>query len=291
MDLLLSKFLATHANGDTQVWNDVYSGKINVEIAIYGSSRAYRHINPQILHDRLDKTAYNFGISGHNFWLQYLRNLVFQNNNPPPDVIIHSVDINTLQKRPDLYDEGQFLPFMLWNKEIYDYTHQYEGFSKFDYSVPMLRYAKRGNVILLSLFDERRNQGYLAQNRKWNHDMENARAQQDFYEILYDQPTLELYDRFLSECREKNIQVIMVYTPEYIEGQEFVKNRDELIARFRAIAEKHALIFLDYSSDPMSFDKQYFYNALHMNQDGAEIFTKQLAEDLKKIGLDHSESN
>ena len=51
------------------------------------------------------------------------------------------------------------------------------------------------------------------------------------------------------------------------------------------IKNKHSLTFLDYSYDSISFKKEYFYNSLYLNKTGAEIFTRQLAHDLKTRGF------
>lgn len=73
----------------------------------------------------------------------------------------------------------------------------------------------------------------------------------------------------------------MIYAPEYIDGQNFVTNREEAINYFRDISQKHKLTFLDYSQDSLSFNKKYFYNASHLNIGGAQLFTSKPAKDLQ----------
>ncbi|MBE2208298.1 MAG: hypothetical protein IAE84_11975, partial [Saprospiraceae bacterium] len=72
------------APGEFEVWNDIYNSNVNCDIAIYGSSRAWVHIDPKILSHILQLNVYNFGIDGHNFWLQYLRHIEFLKYNPKP---------------------------------------------------------------------------------------------------------------------------------------------------------------------------------------------------------------
>ena len=59
-----------YAHGETYIWNKIVEGEIEDDIYIYGSSRAWVHINPFILQDTLGMTAYNFGIDGHFLWFQ-----------------------------------------------------------------------------------------------------------------------------------------------------------------------------------------------------------------------------
>ena len=139
--------------GEIEVWNDIYAGNINSEIAIYGSSRAWVHIDPSILEDSLNLKAYNFGIDGHNFWLQYLRHKEYLKYNNAPKIILLSVDVFSLQKRKDLYELNQFLPFMLWNKNIIKFTSSYNGFTYKDYYFPLLRYKGKIRKIELDRED------------------------------------------------------------------------------------------------------------------------------------------
>ena len=49
IDLFISKYLKKSnvaAFGEYSVWNDVFEGKINSDVLIYGSSRAWVHISP-----------------------------------------------------------------------------------------------------------------------------------------------------------------------------------------------------------------------------------------------------
>src|SRR5687768_13135685 len=105
IDLFLSEQLRnshTYAFDEYSVWNDLYQGKLSTDVAVYGSSRAWVHINSQMLEDSLGKKSYNLGIDGHNFWLQYLRHKLLLKYNSQPEVILLSLDMFTLQKRREL---------------------------------------------------------------------------------------------------------------------------------------------------------------------------------------------
>ena len=45
---------------------------------------------------------------------------------------------------------------------------------------------------------------------------------------------------------------------------------------FKKFSKKYDIPFYDYSTDTLCFHKKYFYNALHLNKTGAEIFTNKL---------------
>lgn len=286
------------SQGEYEVWNAIYESSIDCDIAIYGSSRAWVQFDPAILEQQLDKKVYNFGIDGHNFKLQYLRHLEYIKHNPEPRQILLSVDIFTLQQREDLYLQDQFLPYMLWNQNIYEHTAPYKGFTKADYYVPFVRYAYRSRTIrpasnhLLGRSIDTgafRKKGYKGLNRVWDRHVDGILDGEERYTIDFDQDTIELLERFIKECKDNGIAITLVYPPEYIKGQEFVSNREEAIYTFETLAETYDLLFLNYSNDELSYKKQFFYNASHLNNKGSQIFTEKLAKDLK--GLNKKRAN
>ncbi len=290
-DLLFSHYLRNSRDGEYSVWNDIYDGKVNADVVIYGSSRAMVHFNPAVIRDSLHVNAYNLGINGHNFWLQYFRHKQLMKNNKAPRFVIHSVDVFTLVKRKDLFEMEQFLPYMLYNAEMKSWISSYQGFKSYDYYIPLVRYYGQAKTMKRifkyaltgrNSVDSARTLGYKHVNLTWNDDLDRARQKYADYRVTIDTATVRLFDKYLQEMAASHIPVVLVYTPEYIEGQTFVKNREEIIQVFRLFAEKYNLAFLDYSNDPISHDKAYFYNASHLNGRGAEAFTSKIIGDLKK---------
>lgn len=282
LDLYLSKNLMKSKDSNGEF------GNLENEVSIYGSSRAWVHIDPEIMADSLNKPVYNFGVDGHNFWLQYLRHVELIKHNKIPKQIIFSIDEFSLQRRNDLYQLDQFLPYMLWDKNMRDYTSCYEGFDFVDYYIPLVRYFGRYKAIFSaiknSITSEKmhyRNKGYRAMNKEWDKDLDNAKAIMDQFHITIDSASVKLFERFLSECKEMNIEVILVNTPEYIEGQQFIDNREEVLNMINKIAQTHKVLFIDYSNDTLCMDKKYFYNATHLNANGSKIFTNKLIADIK----------
>ena len=292
LDIIFSNLLKESHNfqGEYEVWNDIYNTKINCDIAVYGSSRAWVQIDPEIIEDILDKEVYNFGIDGHNFRIQYLRHLEFLKLNKKPKHILLSVDVFTLEKRKDLYQKEQFLPYMLWDKNIRTFTSNYQGFSTADYYIPFLRYVGNNKVFkevktMMLKKDTAlyRNKGYRGIDKKWELSVDSILAGEQKYKIKFHKETISLFEQFIMECLKNNITLTLVYAPEFIKGQNFVSNREEAMEYYRNISKKYELNFLDYSQDDLSFRKNLFYNTSHLNRVGAQLFSRKLAQDFKKI--------
>ena len=291
LDYVISYYLkqTKKAPGEFEVWNDIYNSNVNCDIAIYGSSRAWVHIDPKILSDILQLNVYNFGIDGHNFWLQYLRHIEFLKYNPKPKTIILSVDVFSLQKRSDLYQQEQFLPYMLWNTDIQQYTSSYIGYKKIDYYMPLIRYAGKSsslkdafsNFVNNGPAKQYRYRGYKGMEKEWTNDLENAKSQKPNYEVQLNNESIKLFHEFVLKCIAQNIELILVYTPEHIDGQKYVSNRKKIISIYKQISKENKLLFLDFSGDEICYKKEFFYNSMHLNKKGAEIFSKKLAEQVK----------
>lgn len=276
------------AHSEYTVWNDILDGKLNAEIYIHGSSRAWVHFDPEILEDSLHMPAYNLGIDGHTFNMQQLRHELALKYNPKPKMVIHSVDATTLQKG-NFYNAKQMLPYMLWNDDIQNYTSQYTSYSWFDYKLPLIRYYSETDAITeaigLSLNSEKhaltRMKGYQGQERTWNQDFDKAKQLMKAYEITIDNNLKQRFDDYLKDCKTNDIEVVMVYAPVYIEGQEFILNEEDVKKIYKAFADRYGFQFFDFTDDNICFDKSYFYNARHMNKTGSELFTKKLASKIK----------
>ena len=175
LDLFFSyrlKKLDGLANGEYKTWNDIYNGKINADLVIYGSSRAWRHIDPELLSKAFNISTYNLGMDGEKFPLEYFRHKELLRYNKKPRIIIQSLDVFSFVKDAQLFNYQQFLPYMLFNKRIYEATKNYEGLTIADFILPSFRYI-RSKDILSDIFNRQkarndkvfRVKGYMAKDR------------------------------------------------------------------------------------------------------------------------------
>jgi len=281
----------SHAFKEYPVWNDIYSGKINADLLVMGSSRAWKHIDSNVLEDSLGLSTYNLGMDGHHLPMQLWRYATFLQKNHRPKVIVYSLDYFMFTYTNELFNKDQFLPYLLFNFNMEKQLKNYIGFDYFDYRLPLIRYCGADKALLhtarISLFPNSnkklRVKGFCAENKKWNNDFEMVKKTMKNYNVKIDTKILNQFNQYLDDCNRDNIKVVLVYSPEYIEGQRFVKNRIDIIHTFEKLAQKNKMPFLNYSSDSLSFQKSLFYNSIHLNKQGASLFSIKLASDLKRI--------
>ncbi len=131
--------------------------------------------------------------------------------------------------------------------------------------------------------DAPRVRGYEGRERKWDNSFSDfVKSKKRFQPKLEDEIKKE-FEEVVRICREKAIKLYFVYSPEYTKIQEYFVNRDEVFSYFHHVSGINNIPFLDYSDDPISRDTAYFYNSEHLNRTGAEMFTRKLAADIKRL--------
>jgi hypothetical protein len=273
-DIVYSKKLINNnqiSYGEIETFNFILNETDNVDFLIYGSSRAKSNFDVQSFKINTEYSIENLGIQGHNFWLQYLRHLKYLKSGRIPKNIIVNIDWMTFQKKPDLYNYNQFLPYMLWDFDIYNFTKSYEAFTFFDYFIPFYRYIGRTDILFTS----------LNKNKSKNHIKNESRFNNNIDTIHFHKPTINLFSNFINECQSLKIKLYFVHAPDFIDNQKKYINRDDLIFLIGSISKKHEILFLNYSNHPLSYNKEYYKDIGHMNIKGAKKFTEILVDTLK----------
>src|SRR5690606_33738898 len=108
LDRLITEALKRSAKGDVGVWNDLVAGRIDADLAVYGSSRAWVNFDARILEASLKVNSYNLGADGLAFLLQYCRHQLLMSANERPAVIVVALDYFMFTKRERLPNPDQF---------------------------------------------------------------------------------------------------------------------------------------------------------------------------------------
>ncbi|MBF0594712.1 MAG: hypothetical protein HQL22_07075, partial [Candidatus Omnitrophica bacterium] len=84
-------------------------------------------------------------------------------------------------------------------------------------------------------------------------------------------------------ARQKGVPIVLVYCPEYVEAKTFFWHHDEIVAYYQRISRENGVVFLDYSSLPMTLSKEWFYNSQHLNRSGAREFSSIFGWDIRGL--------
>lgn len=278
--------------GNFKEWNDIFNKRINSNIIIQGSSRAWVQYNTYILDSVLNSNSYNMGMDGSPFDVQYVRYEAYILNNTSPNVIIQNVDWDTMDKNIPVYQKYQFLPFTndLFFKKL---LLENKLLPKVDIYLPCLKYSGETKAIQIGFseffgikhFLSEKHKGFAPSDKNWDGRNFEIRKSLGKIDRKRNLEIENLFDTFLSDCKQKKIRVILVFAPVYYELVNYFANYNELLLYYKDIADKYDIDFLDYSLDPISYDKNNFYNATHLNKKGSELFSTELANRLKTMNI------
>ena len=289
---ITDKGLKKSEYGNLKEWNDIFNKNIHANIVIQGSSRAWVQFNTYILDSVLNADAYNMGMDGTPFDVQFVKYKSYIENNKYPEVILQNVDWDTMDKNIPVFQKYQFLPFLnnhnfdeqLLKNKIIPYKDVY---------LPFLKYAGESKAIQVGIseyFDIRhyaspKHKGFLGVDENWNES--NFERKKNGGKVHWKKnPEVEkLFVDFLQDCKSKKIKVILVFAPYYHELNGIILDLNGLKDYYKNIAKKYNVELLDYSVDSISFNKKYFHNVSHLNKKGAEKFTLKLANKLKSMQI------
>lgn len=279
LDLCLSHKLRQRQVGPYACWTDIFHGRITADLVIMGSSRAWVHYDPTILDSVLHTNSYNLGVDGSAFNRQYTRYLLYRKYNPKPRIIIQNIDFTTLGFTSG-YDQYQYFPYFN-DSDVRHTIIPYEQFTLADRTLPFYRYANFG---LQQLFSNQSIsvKGYSSKEKDWEVGPIEKGIWTDY---AADSRTMVMFEEFLAQATAEDIQVIFVHAPIYSELIKYQNGLDEMWNTYRQLAAKYHIPILNYQNDPICSDTNYFYNRTHLNRKGAELFSRQLANDLKKGNL------
>lgn len=293
LDQLLLLGLRRIDTGTFGVWHKAMQGRINAQVVICGSSRAREHYDPQLIGPALGMTAFNLGRDGTLPDLQLPFLLAYLRHNKKPELIIQNLDLTSLSFSKDIYIPGQYLPY-LDQEEIYRALHAIKPGIWREKYIPLygfnaddMRFTPVPAMFGLLGISPPEDQpyGFLAMHRGWNRDFDRFRAAHpDGTESSYHPQAISVLTQLVDLCREKDIKLVFVYSPEWHENYEMILNREKLFSEFKALADRNRILFLDYSNTPVTRDKQNFYNSQHLNARGSRLFSEDLAQKLKAAG-------
>jgi len=277
--------------------NRVMSGEVNADVVINGSSRALDHYDPRVIQAVTGHRAYNIGMNASQTDFQLTVLKAYLDHNTKPRLVIQNLDLFSFvtTKRGEIYDPGYYMPY-LWDKGMYDGLRQidpavwkWKHIPLYGYAVEDMRFTWLAGVLGFFGFNPREDyfEGFNPQYREWTADFDRFKKDRTAG-VTY--PIEEQGARDLAAiaglCRERGVRIVFVYSPEFHEVQDLERNRGEIFGKFREIAGEYHVPLWDYSDAPMCLEQRYFYNSQHLNAEGAEVFSADLARRLRELNLE-----
>jgi hypothetical protein len=275
--------LRRSTSGSLGTVNQVVHGHIDAEILISGSSRAVYHYDPKIIEAYTGRSTFNIGRDGTRADEQAALLRVYLRHNRKPGYLIQNLDPRSLMADGEVTDASQLIPWL--NEEAFYQTAFSHRRYFWVYRQAPLFGIMRHRAVKLSLqgllgipeHGNNRVAGYCPQDKVWNDDFAKFHAlHPNGLDYPVDPKGVSVMREILDLCRQEGIKIILVYSPEYIEGQRLTRNRPQILSGLQSLAEEFRAPFWDYSQEPISCERTNFYNSSHLNRKGATAFSELL---------------
>jgi hypothetical protein len=318
---IAKKFFTPYYIGDRTIYakyTDISEQDEKFNTFIFGSSRLYRHINSHLLDSLMSNgnySTYNYAAPGtFNPAAYYLfENFINSSESNTVDRVFielqslsHYSENNCTTTKASYWNNSKYLLFSL----NYIYNSQYSRDKKKElYSCYFKSYlfGFYDFSLFLNLFrpinmNEVGDNGYLSLENAMYLMRENSELKERWNDFHSD--TTELHDRIeaakvaaasisnnevnryhldylnslIEEAESKGIQLIFILPPRLEESQY-----DELIPLAHALPQNYVIQMFNYSEFSEFYRADYSFDIGHLNTKGANLFTKFLAEEIKKL--------
>lgn len=267
---------STKAGGGTGA--DYYVCKEGTEdILIMGSSRASHHYVAKQIMDSLGISCYNGGQDGNGIIMQYGRWKMLSQHHVP-QVIVYDVEpafdlsINDNERYID-----RLKPYS-GDKEVKNYVTGLFPMERWKLTSKMYRYNYKFLEILSDCVRPSDvNNGYKPLKKHIREELINAPKAAPAMAMNVDETKFRVLCQLVEEVQAKGSTIIFVSSPYW----QSIASPD--MSAIRDVAEIYGVSFLDYSCSEISGNPDWFADSMHLNDDGASVFTGDLIGKLRVI--------
>lgn len=247
------------------------------DVAIIGSSTAICHYIPSVIHDSLlsvtgkDSEVFNMGMSKQKMAYNYyaLKSLL---DRKTPQIVIEDVWASNVSKNdyPRYYEELR--PYINSNIYVKEMLVRHDAY---DFKMKSRMYCYNTELVkmIMASFRPKGVDGFHASTVEMPEVVkENKKDTSQVHPI-----SIEEFDAMVNLCVKNKIKLFVVLSPS-------IRASDVTSASYlymKRKCEENNVPFMDYSNDERYYKKEYFADPLHMNVNGAEMFTRELMKDLK----------
>lgn len=254
--------------------------KVDTDVVIIGASEVTHSYIPSILEDSLDMSVYNCGHDGCRFYYQnaMVRGIMDRYH---PKTVLWSISPtylsspragsdNGLSELSVFYKENTFCRRALLTKSKYEPIKLWSN--SYIYNSCLFPYLY--NIFLAHYQYDK---GYAPLYGS----SANTNFEEDRFDEKFEESIGAVFEETCQKCVQNDVDVILIFTPRYkfIDYSNF-----ESYIQLKAIANKYSVTLLEnlYHHDEL-MKAEYFKDNSHLNHKGATIFSKMLAEQVKKV--------
>ena len=272
-------FYKTTTTTDEYKLNEVMHS-MRAPVIFMGSSRCHHHYVPSIISDTLKTDVYNAGLWGmRNIYFQYslLGNILKRYT---PKTIVYEIHPIDYLQTPfsGIETMGVLTPFVGYSSACDEVLKKAGLYYKISVS-HLYRYNSLFPNLIAGNISSRSNsadKGLKALTGQLNTKSQKLKPEEFPFKI--DQQKLAYLNRFINVCKQRNIQLIFIYSPMYA-----VKSETNLFKIPESIALKNNILFINnYNMNGITGHPELFFDYGHLNLEGAKKYSSMVAPQLKR---------
>lgn len=245
---------------------------------VFGSSRAIHHYVPKVFEDSLNISFYNTGRDGNGIFYQtaLLKSVLKRYT---PKAIIFDYD-GDLMNEKIAYDRlSSLLPYYRTHEEIRSIVELKSKFERIKLLSEIYPFNSQILTIVMGNLEVNKlrnpdNKGYVALYKEWQTKIDTTRA---FLSADVDQNKLSAFRESLNLGKRSGAAFFVVYSPV------FHNYKIQEMGIIHDACSYENIPFWNYTRDTLFLNNNKLFNdVLHLNNNGAEIFSKLVVEKIKR---------
>ena len=249
---------------------------VNSEVLIFGSSRAVHHYNPAIIERELGFSTFNAGLDGQSIIYHKIVFDAIISRYKPKLIVLELYEDMDFSFSNNQYDRlSVLLPYINKYPEIKLNVQKRSYFEK----IKMLSKTYPYNSLILRMIEgnfnftnsDKSSNGFIANEGYWINPIKKVHDLQSDY----DEKKVKYFYDFVKKCRENKIPLFVVISPIF-------QNCADCFSFSKEICDIAGVKLHNFSSEIIFLnDKNNFEDPLHLNFNGAQIYSEFISPKLK----------
>ncbi|GAA4274200.1 hypothetical protein U6A24_22170 [Aquimarina gracilis] len=250
-------------------------------VLIFGSSHAHRHYVPEVFEKELNKTCYNVGAEGQQLLYHLaLQQMIFKRIKPK--LIILNIDEGFLYSSKEAYDrlgdlhpyyeeyKDELRPILGLQSKLIDFKLFFKSYQTNSTIVHALRYHLSPQIDYKGyrpLF------GKVALTNKSKMLKVNRRE--------IDSNFVTALERFIDSAKKNDVDLVFVTSPKF---DPIDNSENESFKKIMNIAVNENVTVMDFFNSKQFLNQNdLFHDPSHLNDDGAKLFSKAVANKIRNL--------
>jgi len=261
----------------------------SAKVIITGSSHAIKHYVPEVFDSVLGIETYNAGANGQKLIYAYaIQKIILKKR--APELIILNIDEDWLYISDIAYKRFSVLyPFYNEHKDVLKPILDQE--SKFsNYKLLLNSYRNNSTIVHIIkyfLIPQKDYKGYMPLFSTMAKSVNSTELQLkgEYTSEEVDPNFVLILENLISSAKDKNVRLLFVISPKFTKVN---LTENASYNKIIEIVNKQKIPLYDFQNDSIFKGKhELFYDATHLNDKGARLFSRKLAEKILEHPIDN----